>query len=83
MSEDQFTKLFKYMQEGFAGIRSELEDFKTETDVKIDRLVGLMDAHEKRMETLEQEHLMVCRNLELHEGWIEKAARVVKIEYQR
>jgi len=41
MSEDQFTKLFKYMQE----FRHEVDDRFTQHDKRFDDLTNLIDMH--------------------------------------
>ncbi len=69
MSDDQFTKLFKYMQL----IRAEIEDLRTEMHDEFDRVYGLFDAHEKRMETLEHEQFAMKRQLTRHDDWIDRA----------
>lgn len=53
MSDDQFAKLFKYMQEGFAGVNERLE--KMATQESLDRLTNTIDSFVKRLDEFEVE----------------------------
>ena len=48
MNEDEFTKLFKYMQAEFKTIHEQLEKTATKDDVQ--KILGLLDALAKRQE---------------------------------
>lgn len=79
MSDDQFTKLFKYMQEEFKAAaveRSELREM-------IGSLQGSVDAYAKQVLELTQEHLMLARKVDRIEQWVQKIAAQsgVKLEY--
>lgn len=69
MSDDQFTRLFRYMQH----IHADMEDFREEVRSSFDRVYGILDAHEKRVETLEHEQLAMKHQLTRHEDWINRA----------
>jgi hypothetical protein len=53
MSDDQFTKLFKYMQDNFAVINNKL-DTKASQD-SLDRLTNTIDSFVKRLDHTEIE----------------------------
>ncbi len=53
MSEDQFTKLFKYMQDHFAEVEKKL-DGKASQD-SLDRLTNTIDSFVKRLDDSETE----------------------------
>jgi hypothetical protein len=63
MSHDEYTKLFKYMQQGFAEIREEFNKIYEQ----FDRFYGTFDNHEKRLETGKQERLVQNAQLDRHE----------------
>ncbi|HUD05413.1 MAG TPA: hypothetical protein VMR18_00615 [Candidatus Saccharimonadales bacterium] len=46
MSEDEFTKLYKYMQKEFKSVNDRLEETSTKKD--LDRLVNAVDAYATR-----------------------------------
>ena len=71
MSDDQFTKLFKYMQQ----IERDMHDGFARVDQNFDRVYGLLDTHIKQMETLGQEQLVIGHQLTRHEKWIDQLAR--------
>lgn len=76
MSQDEFTKLFSYMQKHFEKIEAEL---KTKADAE--RMYITLDAILKNQETGEQERLAANSQLNRHERWIKKAANKLKISY--
>lgn len=53
MSEDQFTKLFKYMQEHFSDVEKKLD--KTASKDSLDRLQNTIDNFIKRLDDSEIE----------------------------
>ncbi|MCA9339138.1 hypothetical protein KC939_02220 [Candidatus Saccharibacteria bacterium] len=53
MSEDQFTKLFKHMNQRFDAVESRLE--KTASQDSLDRLTSTIDAFMKRLDAQETE----------------------------
>ena len=74
MSDDQFTKLYKYMQTSLADMRQDMDARFAKVDQNFDRIFGLFDAHIKRMEIIEQEHLALdCQCLQ-HQRWIKQLA---------
>ena len=61
MSEDQFMKLFKYMQKNFSNIEKKLDE-KASQD-SLDRLTSTIDSFVKRLDNNEIEQ--VSRDLQL------------------
>ena len=53
MSEDQFTKLFKHMNQRFDAVEAQLE--KTASQESLDKLTNTIDAFMKRLDTQEAE----------------------------
>jgi len=73
MSEDQFTKLFKYMEKRFDDIDKRLGETATKTDIseiydKLDGMAGKQDDDEVERAALQ---LKVDR----HDGWITQLAQ--------
>ena len=62
MSQDEFTKLFRYMTQRFDSIEKALESKADKAD--IERVLGLLNAHEKCIEILDQERLITGHQLE-------------------
>ncbi len=71
MSDDQFTKLFKYMQTEFKAVRSEIATVNT----KIDGVQGTLDALAKQILDLNQEHLMLAHKVDRVETWVQQIAQ--------
>ncbi len=79
MSEDQFTKLFKYMQGEFKFVREDVGEVKG----MVSSLQGSVDSYAKQMLELTQEHLMLARKVDRMEHWLQQLANKagVKLEY--
>jgi hypothetical protein len=74
MSDDQFMKLFKYMQENFAQVRAEIDKVKA----SVNQVYNLVDADLKLRETDEQERLIMSYQLSRHEQWFDQLAKKTK-----
>ncbi len=68
MSDDQFTKLFKYMQTGLTAVRSDIGG----VDKKIDAVQNTLDSFAKQLLDMNQEHLMLARKVDRVEAWFSK-----------
>jgi len=81
MSEDEFTKLFKYMQDEFDKISSKLEE--TATKKELDQLTNAVDTYAKKVDEYTQEMLMLAHKVDRLEKWINQIAAKtgVKLEY--
>jgi len=76
MSEDQFTKLFKYMQREFTSIRLE----QTASKEELNNLLNAVDAYAKQTETYMQEMLALGHQVDRHDKWIHKIAKATEVE---
>jgi hypothetical protein len=70
MSDDQFTKLFNYMNKRFDEMSARFEA----TDQKIDKLYGLLDTVIKNQETEQQERAATNHQLARFERWHHQTA---------
>lgn len=80
MSQDEFTKLFNYMEKRFDDVDKRFEA----TDAKIDSLRDTVDGIAKAMTDYHQEMLMLARKVDRMEQWIHEIAEKtgVKLSYQ-
>ena len=78
MSQDEFTRLFKYMSERFDKIDTSLEEKASKDDMQ--RVLGLLDALAKRGEISDDERLIMGHQLERLNRWTHELAR--KIGYE-
>jgi hypothetical protein len=62
MAEDEFTKLFKYMQREFKRINDRLE--QTATKDEVNSLTNAVDAYAKQSETYMQEMLALSHKVD-------------------
>ncbi len=72
MSEDEFTKLFKYMQAEFRSIGKALE--QTATKEEMQKVLGLLDALVKRQEINDDERLVIGHQLDRLDKWTHELA---------
>jgi hypothetical protein len=77
MSDDQFTKLFKYMQQMRIEINEEFHGLHQD----IERIYDLIDGLLKRSETDYQERLAMGNQLDRPEHWINRAATKLRVKY--
>jgi hypothetical protein len=63
MSQDEFTKLYKYLQQEFAAVRKEI----SYVDDKVNHVYSAVDAILKNQEIYEHEQLAIKRQLARHE----------------
>ena len=78
MSEDEFTKLFKYMTERFDKIDNSLEEKASNADMQ--RVLGLLDELAKRQGISDDERLVMGHQLERLDRWTHELAK--KIGYE-
>lgn len=76
MSEDEFTRLFKYMQAEFAKIDERFEGVNNRIDV----LTNAVDAYAKQTETYMQEMLLLAHKVDKLESWILKIAEATGVK---
>lgn len=78
MSEDEFTKLFKYMQVEFKKVHDQLD--QTATKEELNRLTNAVDAYAKQSETYMQEMLALGNKVDRLEQWILKVAEATGVK---
>jgi len=78
MSNDEFTKLFKYMTERFDRIDKALGERASKEDMQ--RVFGMLDAVAKGQEISDDERLVMGHQLERLDRWTHELAR--KIGYE-
>lgn len=71
MSQDEFTKLFKYMQE----MRLEMNDRFEVQDKKIDNLTGAVAVLAAQIREYHQEMIFLTHKVERLERWIHEIAK--------
>ncbi|HSX29390.1 MAG TPA: hypothetical protein VLE73_02410 [Candidatus Saccharimonadales bacterium] len=71
MSNDQFSKLFTYMQT----IKADIDAVETRLKTDINRVYNLVDADLKQREIDEQERLATNHQLDRHQRWLQELAR--------
>ncbi len=64
MSEDQFMKLFKYMQKNFSNIEKKLDERASQDS--LDRLTSTIDSFVKRLDNNEIEQVSRDYNLNVY-----------------
>ena len=79
MSEDQFTRLFKYMTDRFDRIEKELD--KKANTVDLQRVQDTLDSIAKRQEINDDERLVMAHQLTRVNNWIEKASKKVNLKF--
>ena len=78
MSEDEFTRLFKYITERFDKIDKTLEEKASNADMR--RVLSLLDEIAKRQEISDDERLVMGHQLERLDQWTHELAK--KIGYE-
>jgi polyhydroxyalkanoate synthesis regulator phasin len=81
MSQDEFTKLFTYMQAEFKKVNDRLE--QTATKEELNRLTNTVDGLAGLIKDYQQEMLMLAHKVDRLERWISQIAAKtgVKLEY--
>lgn len=78
MSQDEFTKLFKYMQDEFSSIHAHLDE--TATKKQVDNLSGVVDGLAGLIRDYQQEMLMLANKVDRLEQWIHKIAEATGVK---
>lgn len=76
MSEDEFTRLFKYLQEEFKSVREEIAEAKE----SVNTYANAVDAYAKQTETYMHEMLALGHQVDRHERWILKTATTTGVK---
>ncbi len=80
MSEDEFTKLFKYMTKRFDEIDNKMDSKFDKVDQRFDRLEKIVDKIAKSQEINDDERLVMGHQLERLDRWVHEVAN--KIGYK-
>ncbi len=78
MSDDQFDKLFKYMERRFDAVDRRFEA----VDKRFDSVIGLLDTFIKQTETYHHEMLALGHKVDRHEKWHHQTAKAVGLNLQ-
>jgi hypothetical protein len=78
MSQDEFTKLFSYMQGEFTDIKKGLEN--TATKSQVDVLTNTVDGLAGLIRDYQQEMLMIGHKVDRLEQWILKVAEATGVK---
>ena len=81
MSQDEFTKLFKYMGKRFGDMDKRFDE--TATKDQVDKLTNTIDGLVKQLADYHQEMLMLAHKVDRMERWIHQIAEKtgVKLSY--
>ncbi len=72
MSQDEFTKLFKYIMEFRKEVNERFE--QTATKEELNKLIDTVDAYAKKVDDYTQEMLMLAHKVDRLEKWINQIA---------
>jgi len=75
MSEDEFTKLFQYVQRTEKKVDAMAENMATKADMQ--RVIGLLDAIAKRQEISDDERLVMGHQLNRLDRWTHELAEKI------
>ena len=81
MSQDEFTKLFNYMTQQFTDIRASLDDVRQELHQGIDSLHNRLDDLNAKADIDDTERLVMTKQLNQHEAWIEQVGEKLGVQY--
>lgn len=77
MNDDQFKKLFRYMQD----MRQDMDEAMQGMDKKLDGIRNVLDSHTGMLDTDEIERLALSAQVDRHDDWIHKAANKIELRY--
>lgn len=78
MSDDQFTKLYRYMTDRFDGIDKQLENMATKDDIR--RLESLIDGYAAKLDTYAAEMAAMQHKIDRLERYITFLADKVGVD---
>lgn len=78
MSQEEFTKLFKYMTERFDEPAADRDAIRKD----IDGVRNILDDFLGKVDTDDQERLIISHQVSLHQEWIEKAGEKIGLTYK-
>ena len=74
MSEDQFTKMFKYMQKGFSDADNRIDKLEERFDKRFDSLTRIIDGYAGKIDTYAQEMAFMDHKINRLEKYIQVLA---------
>lgn len=80
MSHDEFTKLYKLMQNEFSSLRNKISDLTLDVKRDVNSYSNLVDAYAKRSETYHQKMLVLNHRVDRSEQWILKVADATHVK---
>jgi hypothetical protein len=80
MSQDEFTKLFKYVEKRFDLIEKKLENTAAKED--LESLTNAVDGYAKKVDDATQEMLMLAHKVDRLERWINQIAAKTGIQLE-
>lgn len=79
MTQDDFMKLFRYMEEMREEMRSQFEQKADKAD--IERILNILDGIAERLDIDDTERVAAMAQLERHENWIKQAGKKLNLKY--
>ena len=76
MSEEDFTKIYHYMQKEFTSVHKEIAEVKS----NVNTYANAIDAYAKQAETYMQEMLALAHKVDRLEQWIMKVAEATGVK---
>lgn len=79
MNNDDFTKLFKYIQEFRTEVNSKLDEKANSKDMQT--ALNLLDSLAKRQEISDDERIVMSHQLTRLHDWVEEAAKRIDLKF--
>ena len=83
MNDDQFTKLYKYMQKGFADVDKKFEQIEDKLDKRFDLLTNIIDGYASKIDTYAQEMAAMDHKINRLEKYIQVLADKAGVDLDR
>ena len=80
MSHDEFTKLYKYMQNEFTAMRNDFSGLILDLKLDVNSYSNLVDSYAKRSEIYHQEMLVLNHRVDRSEEWIHIVADKIGVK---
>ena len=81
MSQDEFTRIFNYMEKRFDASDAKQDQIYVELKGEMNDIRNILDSLLAKSDTDEQERLVMGHQLGRHEAWLERAADKLKLKY--
>ena len=83
MSEDQFTKLFKYMQKGFADADRRIDNLEGKLNKRFDEVIIIIDGYAAKIDTYAQEMAAMEHKINRLEKYIQILAEKAGVDLDK